>query len=334
MDHTGKSKLANNAKPMNTFEALGLPVARAICYSGFREGQRPGGTYPSYAEVKEDLLLLQPHWRYLRLYDIDPHGELVLEVIQGENLNFKVMLGAFIEAEMNNFGCPWGGGVYTEAELEFNRGNNEKKIQRLARLANQYPDIVFSLSVGNEACVDWTDHYVPVSRVIEYAKEVKRLARQPVTFCENYVPWLNKLKPLADELDFISLHTYPVWEYKHIHESLGYTQQNYYAVANLYPGKPVVITEAGWATNSNGRGIDPEHVSEENQKTYYEDLMAWSEREKVLTFFFEAFDESWKGSPEPLEPEKHWGLFRIDRTPKKAMETPISPVDASIANLK
>lgn len=304
---------------MNTFAALAVAPARGICYSGFRDGQQPGGIYPSYEEIKEDLLLLQPHWKYLRLYDVDLHGERVLEVIRREKLDFKIMLGAYIEAEMNNFGCPWGGGVYTEAQLKRNRKTNVAKIQKLGALANQYPDIIFSLSVGNEACVDWTDHYVSVNQVIEYVKIVKKAARQPVTFCENYVPWLTKLKPLATVVDFISIHTYPVWEYKKIHESLEFTKDNYSAVANLYPEKPVVITEAGWATNSNGRGIDPEHVSEDNQKIYYDDLMAWSEKEQILTFFFEAFDESWKGSHEPLEPEKHWGVFRIDRSPKQVM---------------
>jgi exo-beta-1,3-glucanase (GH17 family) len=57
-------------------------------------------------------------------------------------------------------------------------------------------------------------------------------------------------------------------------------------------------------------------VNEENQKIYYEDLMEWSFKNNVLTFFFEAFDEQWKGSPDPLEPEKHWGVFKADRTPK------------------
>ena len=61
-------------------------------------------------------------------------------------------------------------------------------------------------------------------------------------------------------------------------------------------------------------------MNELNQKTYYEDLMNWSEEKKILTFFFEAFDEEWKGSHDPFEPEKHWGLFRIDRSPKLAME--------------
>jgi exo-beta-1,3-glucanase (GH17 family) len=121
-------------------------------------------------------------------------------------------------------------------------------------------------------------------------------------------------------VDFISIHTYPVWEYKHIHEAIEYTNDNYQAVANLYPGKAVVITEAGWATNSNGHGILPEHVNEQNQQVYYTDLMDWSEKNKVPVFFFEAFDESWKGSSHPNEPEKHWGLYKTDRTPKFVME--------------
>ncbi len=303
---------------MNLTNKLNLPFGNAICYSGFREGQQPGGIYPSYDEIKEDLLILHGHWKYLRLYDCDEHSDIVLEVIKRENLNFKVMLGAYIVAEMNNFGCPWGV-TYTEEKLVENKSYNIARIEKLIRLANKYPEIIFSLSAGNEACVDWTDHYVSVKSVIEYVKMIKKGAKQPVTFCENYVPWLDKLKPLVQEVDFISIHTYPVWEYKHIHDSLEYTKENYYAVANKYPDIPIVITEAGWATNSNGRGIHQEHVSEENQEIYYNDLMEWTTSEEILTFVFEAFDEPWKGSPEPLEPEKHWGLFKVDRTPKLVM---------------
>ncbi len=303
---------------MSLTKKLNLPFANAICYSGFREGQQPGGEYPTYNQIKEDLLILQGQWKYLRLYDCDKHSETVLDVIEKEKLDFKIMLGAYIVAEMNNFGCPWGV-TYTEEQLEENKKINVKQIDKLISLANQYPDIIFSLSAGNEACVDWTDHYVPVKSVIEYVKRIKKGAKQPVTFCENYVPWLDKLQDLVKEIDFISIHTYPVWEYKHIHDALDYTKNNYYAVADKYPDVPVIITEAGWATNSNGRGIDPLNVSEENQEIYYRDLVTWSYEEQILTFVFEAFDEPWKGSPEPLEPEKHWGLFKVDRTPKLVM---------------
>lgn len=305
---------------MNTFNKLGIIPGKALCYSGFREGQNPGGVYPGYEEIKEDLLLLGNHWKYLRLFDCDEHAQMVLDVITNEKLDFKLMLGAYIEAEMNNFNCPWNGGVYSEEQLEENRNSNLKKIDKLIDLGNQYPDIIFSLSVGNEACVEWTDHYVPESRVLEYVRKVKAKAKQPVTFCENYAPWLIKLEKLAAEVDFISIHTYPVWEYKHIDEALEYSKENYYSVANKYPDKPIVITEAGWATSSDGRGINPQHVNEEYQMIYFEKLMELVERENIPAFFFEAFDESWKGSSEPLEPEKHWGLFRIDRTPKMAVK--------------
>jgi len=306
---------------------LNIEHANAICYSGFRQGQSPdAGIYPSYEQVKEDLLVLHKHWKYLRLYDCDRQTDLVLEVIKNENLNFKVMLGAYIGAEMNNFGCPWGG-CYPEEELLKNTERNLKQINKLISLANQYPEIIFSLSVGNEATVQWTDHYVPVGKVIEYVRLVKNRVKQPVTFCENYAPWLDKLKDLVQEVDFISIHTYPVWEYKNIHEALEFTKQNYFSVANKYPNIPTVITEAGWATNSNGRGIYPENVSEDLQKIYYNDLMNWTNKEKILTFVFEAFDEPWKGSEEPLEPEKHWGLFTVERKPKKVMKNLFSDTE-------
>lgn len=304
---------------MNLFEKIGIQAGRGICYSGFREGQQPGGKYPGYDEIKEDLLLLNRHWKYLRLFDCDQHAMTVLDVITREKLGFQVMLGAYIDAEMNNFNCPWQGGVFSEAQLAAHRRSNGRKMDRLIALANQYPQIIFAVSVGNEACVEWTDHYVPERQVINYVRKVKKAVQQPVTFCENYVAWLLKLEKLTAEVDFISIHTYPVWEYRHIGEALEYTKENYHSVAQKYPHKPVVITEAGWATSSNGRGIHPEHVNEGHQKTYFDHLMDWTEMEMIPAFFFEAFDEPWKGSPEPLEPEKHWGLFKVDRTPKIAV---------------
>ena len=299
---------------------LKLPTGNAICYSGYRHGQSPNDqTFPSIEEIREDLHLLAKHWRLLRLYDCTLHAERVLAVIREDGLDFQVMLGAYLGAEMNNSGCPWGS-TFSEAELEASAQANAAELERLVVLATAYPDIVFSVAVGNEATVDWTDHLVPVARMIDHVRWVRQRVDQPVTFCENYVPWQHKLRDLVAELDFISLHTYPVWEHKHIDEALSYTQDNVDSVARRYPGKPIVITEAGWATNSNGRGIHPENSSQDLQATYYADLMRWSRETGLLTFVFEAFDEPWKGSADPLEPEKHWGLFTVDRRPKKVMQ--------------
>ena len=71
---------------------LGVSHGNAICYSGYREGQSPrDGLFPSYAQTREDLLILEKNWTLLRLYDCSPHAETVLEIISRENMKFKVM---------------------------------------------------------------------------------------------------------------------------------------------------------------------------------------------------------------------------------------------------
>ena len=296
-----------------------LSYKRAICYSGFRDNQSPDiGVFPSESEILEDLLLLSGHWSALRVYACDVHTERVLRTIERERLPFKVMLGAYIGAEVNNPNCPWGG-VYEDATLAANKEANRAELDRAIAWANRYPDIVDVVSVGNEATVDWTDHLIEPETVKAYASGVRSQIKQPVTFCENYVPWLTSLEELAANLDVISIHTYPVWEYKTLDEAMDYTRKNFEAVQARYPDKQVIITEAGWATASNGRGIPPDNVGEMLQREYLEQLLSWAEEQQILVYVFEAFDENWKGSDHPLEPEKHWGLYRADRSAKPAL---------------
>ena len=305
---------------MNYLEQLGIEFGNAICYSGYREGQSPvNDNYPSYEQIVEDLKILQEQWKYIRIYDSSVHADLVLTAIRDEKLNFKVMLGSDLAAESNNPECPWAIHI-SKSVLADNIISNDQQIDRMIELANEFSEIVFSVSIGNEATVEWSDHQVSVQRLISFVRRIKKAAKQPVTFCENYVPWIGKLEPLVAELDFISLHTYPVWEYHTIEGALKYTKHNYKTVAKHYPDKPVVVTEAGWTTKSNGRGIDPWNASQQFQAEYYSQLVDWSRKKNILTFVFEAFDEPWKGSSDPLEPEKHWGVFTVDRKPKKVMQ--------------
>lgn len=296
-----------------------LSYKRAICYSGFRDGQSPDtGIFPSKDEIASDLRLLLADWDALRLYACDLHAERVLAVIDEHDFPFKVMLGAYIGAEVSNPDCPWGG-EYEDDVLLANKRRNQQEIERAIALANRYAHIVDVVSAGNEATVEWTDHLITPEAVTAYVAHLQQHITQPVTFCENYVPWLDKLSELAAQVDVIAIHTYPVWEYKTIDEALAYTQANYAAVCDKHPGKQVIITEAGWATASNGRGIPPENVGEFYQKQYLDQLHQWAAESQILIYVFEAFDENWKGSNHPLEPEKHWGLYRANRQPKLAM---------------
>jgi hypothetical protein len=170
----------------------------------------------------------------------------------------KVLLGAWLGAEAEHPGCPWGGN-HGEDLLERNRDENQAELWRL----------------------------------------VRRGIPQPIT--------------------------YPVWEFRTIERALDYTVHNWRSVAERHPGKTVVITEAGWTTQSSGRGIRPDNASPALQAIYLEQLTGWSREAGVLTFVFEAFDENWKGGPRPDEVEKHWGLFRADRTPKQAVRPAAAP---------
>jgi exo-beta-1,3-glucanase (GH17 family) len=135
---------------------------------------------------------------------------------------------------------------------------------------------------------------------------------------DNYAWWARDGAPLAAVVDFLGVHTYPVWEDKTIDEGLAYTIENLEAVRAALPGHPIAVLEAGWATIASEFG---ERASEASQARYYRELWDWARATNTTVFFFEAFDEPWKGDPlDPLGAEKHWGLFRVDRTPKAVME--------------
>lgn len=292
----------------------------AICYSGFRENQSPHTeVYPSYDEVKEDMLILNKDYDYIRMYSPSKHAEVTLQVIRDLKLDIKVMLGIDLKGEESNPNCAWGG-KYTNQEVKENILYNEEHLQKLIKLANEYEDIIFSVSAGNEAVPEWNENLVRPNRVLYFVKELKKNTNQLVTYCENCAYWPTVLGEVAEAVDFISLHTYPAWAGFNIDEALETSVKDFNNVQEAYPNKKCIITEAGWPTVSHGRGIEPSRASEDFQKRYFNEINKWSKYNETLVFFFEAFDEPWKGSSNPNEPEKHWGIYYVDRTPKKVLK--------------
>ncbi len=295
----------------------------AVAYSGFREGQHPdrgdGAVNPSDAEILEDLQILVDHgFRLIRLYDTGENSVTTLRLIREHDLPIRVLLGIWLRAEISNHeGCPWLDEPIPEEQLAANTVDNAAEIERGIALARQYDDIVVAVNVGNEALVEWNDHMVSLENVIAYVRRVKAAVDQPVTVADNYEWWIEDGEPLAAELDFLGIHTYPAWEEKTIDEALPYTIDNVMRVQAALPGKPLAILEAGWATTAIEFG---DRASEANQARYYEELREWARATNTTVFFFEAFDEPWKGDPNnPAGAEKHWGLFFEDRTPKQVM---------------
>jgi exo-beta-1,3-glucanase (GH17 family) len=296
----------------------------AVAYSGFREGQHPdrgnGAVNPGSDEILEDLRLLVAHdFKLIRLYDSGENSRATLELIRQHKLPIKVMQGIWLNAEFSNHdGCAWLEEPIPAAELAFNTKLNVVEVTRAIDLARDYAGIVVAVNVGNEALVDWNDHMVPMKHVIAYVRRVKAAIDQPVTVADNYEWWISDGEALAAEVDFLGIHTYAVWEGKSIDDGLAYTIENIEQVRNALPDKPIVILEAGWASIASEFG---DRAGEAAQSRYFNELKAWASELNMSVFFFEAFDEPWKGDPgNTLGAEKHWGLFNVDRTPKSVLK--------------
>jgi exo-beta-1,3-glucanase (GH17 family) len=295
-------------------------VVEAVCYSGFRSGQHPdrgnGAVNPSYDEILEDLNILTNYgFKLIRVYDSGENSAMVLRVIRENNFKIKVLLGIWLRAELSNHeSCIWLNEPIPEEVLQQNQKLNLQEIERGINLANAYGEIVVAVNVGNEALVDWNDHKVDVDTIITYVKKVRHAVKQPVTVADNYKWWVDHGITLAKVVDFVSVHTYPVWEGKDIEDGLAFTIENMKEVRNSIPDVPIVITEAGWPSESSEF---PGRASEVKQQCYFKEVMNWAHKMNITTFFFEAFDEDWKGDPgNPMGAEKHWGLFTVDRKPK------------------
>ena len=289
---------------------------RAICYSGYRENQSPiTKVYPTYDEVLEDLKILEKEYDYIRMYDPYNHARTVLEVIRNENINLKVMLGMDLAAEYSNANCPWLKQNLSIEEINRNIEHNNESLRLLIELANKYEDEIIFLAAGNEARPSWGDNLVTNERIVYFINELKKNCKQPVSYCEGWDLWVGQIDPILDAVDFLSIHIYPMWNKVSIKDAVNYTIEKFEEVQN-YTNKPCIITEMGWATSSNNNEMIIEEANASNQKIYIEEFNKYLIKNNKLGFYFEAFDEPWKGGNNPIEAEKNWGLYYVNRTKK------------------
>jgi exo-beta-1,3-glucanase (GH17 family) len=296
-------------------------IGNGISYGPFRDGQTPdGGPWPSKDELREDLHLLSKHWSLLRMYGSRGSAEMVLQVIHEEQIPMKVLLGAWVATEAR---LAEDGSI--AEEFPDTASANRAEVETAIKLANAYPDVVIAVNVGNETQVSWSFHKVRAKVLVDYIRRARAQTNVPVTTADDFSYWNTpESKQLAREVDFIVMHAYAMWWGQPLENAVAFTQEKYAEVAALHPDHRIVIGEAGWATRKHSEGEQARLIAgvagEEQQKLFYNDFIAWTTRQRIANFYFEAFDENWKGGAHPDEVEKHWGLFRADRTPKLAME--------------
>ena len=287
-------------------------IGAGVSYGEFHDGQSPDGPAgkdgPSIEQVRADLHIIGKHWRMIRMYGTR-HVDMVCRVIEEDNLPIKVMAGAWISTESN------------QDVIE----SNQNEVANAIKVANAYPDIVIAINIGNETQVFWSGHRVKQETLIGYIREARAKTTVPVTTCDDYNFW-NKpeSRAVADEIDFLGFHAYAMWNSQPLANALEWTKQQIEIVQNAYPNLQVVHCETGWATKKHTEGEQATLIiadaGEEEQELFYRAYRHWATEQQLAHFYFQAFDEKWKGGPHPDEVEKHWGLFNSDRTPKKAMQ--------------
>lgn len=294
-------------------------VGDGIAYGPHRDRQRPGGPSPSPAQIAEDLRILAGHWHWIRIYGSVELGETILRTIQAEKLDLHVLLGAWVAPET---GPPDTTG--TVPHFPAVQAQNRAEIDAAVRLANAYPAIVTAVCVGNETQIFWSAHRSAPDVLIGYLRDARARTHLPVTTADDYNFW-NKPESdaVARECDFIVMHAHPLWNGLQLETALDWTQATLADVQAKHPGVPVVLGETGWATQRNDQGDQGKlmkgRLGEPEQAVFHRAFRAWVQEARVPSFFFEAFDENWKGGADPDEVEKHWGLYRADRTPKAAI---------------
>ncbi len=294
-------------------------VGNAVCYGPHRDGQAPGAKSPSSAELLEDLKIMSRHWGMIRMYGSAGATETVLQLIRDKKLDLKVVVGAWIgtEARVDE------AGQIVEAFPEAVTAN-QTEVETAIRLANEYPDIVAGVTVGNETQVFWSFHKVRTPVLINYIRQARSQTKAPVSTADVYSFWNRaESKAVAEEVDFIVTHIYAMWNKQPLVNALAWTKEQYRLGIELHPDHQFVIGEAGWATTIHNEGEQATLIvgeaNEDAQQRFRQDYLAWTTENQITNFYFEAFDENWKGGEHPDEVEKHWGLFNADRTPKKAI---------------
>lgn len=319
--HSASSAVEANAKVAASKNSAFSPmidgkwVGLGIAYGSYRDGESPvKDSVSSEQDILQDMMLLTSagdiSWHLIRLYAADPASEQVLKTIRKYRLPVKVMQGAWLE------------GTQTDEE-------NNQQIEEVIRLANEYKDIVVSVNLGNEIFVDWSAHKFIASDMSQYlawVKQVKGSVDVPVTLADDYNFW-NKpwSQDIAHELDFIVLHAYAMWNSKTLDDAVSWTEKTFNDIQGLHPTKQIVLGESGWATSSISSNGDERLIigeaSPRAQKVFFESYYKWLKENQIVSFYFEAFDEKWKGGDDKPDgiAEKNWGLFNSDRTPKLAI---------------
>lgn len=191
---------------------------------------------------------------------------------------------------------------------------NKIEIQTLIQAANQNPDIVKRVIVGNEVLLRKD---MDIDSLIGYIRQVKQAIKQPVTYADVWSSYM-QYPQLFNEVDFITIHILPYWEDEpvaiehaaaHVEKIVKQIQDKAHSMG---VNKPILIGESGWPAVGRQRGAAVPSVV--NEAKFIRELIQVAGRQGFDYNIVEAFNQPWKSNSEGVV-GANWGLLTIDRGP-------------------
>lgn len=276
----------------------------SVSFAPFRRGQSPlTKVYPSPAQVEEDMRSLVGLAQGIRTYTSREGMEVVPDLAAKYGL--KVVFGAWLGSEVEQKG----------------KVINEAEVTSLIKLANDHPDSINRVIVGNEVLLRGD---LKPAELIAYIRRVKAAVKQPVSYADVWAFYL-KYPEIANEVDYITIHILPFWEDEpasidHVEEHVTKIVER---IRQAFPGKPILIGEAGWPSIGRDRG--PAVVSTVNEARFVRKMAQIADKYNFDYNIVEAFDQPWKSALENTVGAA-WGIMDIDRKPKFQMAGPVLEV--------
>jgi exo-beta-1,3-glucanase (GH17 family) len=258
----------------------------SFSFAPFREGQSPlTKVYPTTDQIDADLSLLASQTHTIRTYASLDGMEGVPALARKYGL--KMIQGAWIGID------PKG---------------NQAEVDQLIKSANENPDVIKRVIVGNEVLLRGE---LEPDQLLQYIRQVKRAIKQPVSYADVWSFYM-RYPEIAKEVDYFTVHILPYWEDEplKIEETTARIEENYWKIRKSYPGKPILIGESGWPSAGRQRGGAVPSVI--NEAKFVRELVQLSNKNGFDYNVVEAFNQPWKSQLEGVV-GANWGVYSADR---------------------
>jgi exo-beta-1,3-glucanase (GH17 family)/cellulose synthase/poly-beta-1,6-N-acetylglucosamine synthase-like glycosyltransferase len=265
-----------------------------FAFSPYRAGASPlRNEFPSEAQITEDIALLAGKTRALRTYSAAGTLREIPRIARDYKLN--VILGAWLTKDPVI---------------------DEQEIRDVIALTKQHRNIK-RVTVGNEMILrgDMT-----VEDLTALLDRVRKAVKQPVSTAEPWNVWLAHPE-LAKHVDYLAVHILPYWEGMDADIAVDHVFAVVERMKKEFPKKEIVITEVGWP--SDGRTRESAVASVSNEALFLRRFLHRAEKEGLVYFLMEAFDQPWKADSLEGAVGSYWGVYNVERQQKFDFVRPI-----------